>query len=270
MYFAELYKEFRSGVPILIWIALSLPVSIMGPFGTYGLMSFFDRLVFWPALLAIGIAVGSALRVFVHAKLALTDIRRGAVLMAVLMCLVVCPPLYAILMWMFDDALLPLPGLGEIVLMTASLSLGICSLRMSMSGKTPIAQRFMANEHGGLGTDGATGGAPVPRLLQRLEPDLQGRLWSISVRDHYVDLATDRGSASLLLRLGDAIAEADPEPGGQVHRSHWVAWDAVEGVERDGSKLRLRLRSGQVVPVSRNHRAKVDALWPEPANAALE
>jgi len=98
---------------------------------------------------------------------------------------------------------------------------------------------------------------PGYRLLQRLVPELRGDLVLISVRDHYVDVRTTRGQASLLLRFSDAMAEAGDVDGTQVHRSHWVAWDAVEGVNRAGGKVYLSLRNGGPVPVSRNHRAKL-------------
>ena len=99
--------------------------------------------------------------------------------------------------------------------------------------------------------------APEPRLVQRLDPGLRGPILSISVRDHYVDVMTGHGTASLLMRFGDAIAEAGVA-GAQVHRSHWVAWDAIDTVEREGAKLFLRLKPGMRVPVSKNHRDKLE------------
>jgi hypothetical protein len=193
------------------------------------------------------------------------DFRRGSFLITFLMCVVFCPPLSVVLDWMFADSGLPIPGLGEIMLLTASLSLGICSLRISIDSK-PEASAPAEKDHALPMTEQQ---AP-PRLLQRLEPCLHGRLWSITVRDHYVDIRTEKGNVSLLMRFSDAMSEAEPEPGAQVHRSHWVAWDAVERVERDGAKMRLWLRSGDAVPVSRNHRGKVDERWPEEGVGPLE
>jgi hypothetical protein len=95
----------------------------------------------------------------------------------------------------------------------------------------------------------------APRLVQRLGPDLQGELLAITVRDHYVNVVTTAGTASLLLRLCDAVAEAEGVPGAQVHRSHWVAWSAVTGIEREGARVYLRLNHDLRIPVSRNHRA---------------
>ncbi len=51
--------------------------------------------------------------------------------------------------------------------------------------------------------------AVPPRLFQRIAPEAHGDLISISVRDHYVDVVTSAGQASLLMRLSDAMAEAD-------------------------------------------------------------
>ena len=61
------------------------------------------------------------------------------------------------------------------------------------------------------------------------------------MEDHYVRAHTMLGSDLVLLRLRDAIAELDGIEGAQVHRSWWVARDVVEGVEREGRKLRLLL-----------------------------
>jgi len=99
---------------------------------------------------------------------------------------------------------------------------------------------------------------PACRLMLRIDPALRGPLISISVRDHYVDVRTRSGQASLLMRLSDAISETEGVDGAQVHRSHWIAWDAVEGVEREGGNLVLRMAQGARIPVSRLHRAKVE------------
>lgn len=69
---------------------------------------------------------------------------------------------------------------------------------------------------------------------------------------------TSAGPSSLLMRFSDAIEETLGVPGAQVHRSHWVAWDAVTGVEREPGKLFLILTDGSRIPVSRAHRDKLE------------
>lgn len=260
-FLAELTADLRSRVPFVVWFLLSISVAVMGPFGTYGVMPFSSRFLFWMTVMALGIGVGTVIRAYVYGSLGLKDFRRGSLLITVLVCTATCPPLYLLVKLVFAERMAGVPGFLEILLLVASLSLGVCALRLSFLRNVVLAA-------------GQEVPPPIimpvvqplerrlPRLVQRMEPDLQGKLWSISVRDHYVDVLTDRGQSSLLLRFGDAVAEAEPVEGAQVHRSHWVAWDAVEAVERDGLKVVLRLRSGQKVPVSRNHRVKVDERWP--------
>jgi DNA-binding LytR/AlgR family response regulator len=115
--------------------------------------------------------------------------------------------------------------------------------------------------------------AATSRLVGRLPPSLRGRLVGLEMEDHYVRVHTDRGSALILLRLGDAIAEAAPTPGRQVHRSWWVADDAVEQYERIGRVAQIRLSNGLTAPVSQRYRKELDELFARrdrvPASTAL-
>jgi DNA-binding LytR/AlgR family response regulator len=65
------------------------------------------------------------------------------------------------------------------------------------------------------------------------------------------------GSDLVLLRLRDALGELDGIEGAQVHRSWWVARDAVESVERDGRSVRLVLPRGIAAPVARSRIAEL-------------
>lgn len=60
------------------------------------------------------------------------------------------------------------------------------------------------------------------------------------------------------MRFADAILEAEGEAGAQIHRSHWVAWWAVKGVERDGGRLFLRMCPELRLPVSKTHVGKLE------------
>jgi DNA-binding LytR/AlgR family response regulator len=82
------------------------------------------------------------------------------------------------------------------------------------------------------------------------------------MQDHYVEIVTEAGAHLVLLRLSDAMAEAAPTPGLQVHRSHWVAERAVAGAKREDGRLRLVLVDGTEIPVSRGRaRAVREAGW---------
>ena len=100
--------------------------------------------------------------------------------------------------------------------------------------------------------------AALPRIVRRLDAALQGRLVAMTVRDHYVDVYTVKGRGSVLLRFADAMAEAEGEAGGQIHRSHWVAWWAVTGVDKAEGKVWVTLAQDMRLPVSKSHRAKLE------------
>lgn len=100
---------------------------------------------------------------------------------------------------------------------------------------------------------GAEQEATAPAIVERLPLPQRGRLIHIAVADHYVEVTTDRGRALLLMRLSDAIREAQPTPGLQVHRSHWVALAAVRRATRRNGKPVLELETGAEVPVSRSY-----------------
>ena len=99
----------------------------------------------------------------------------------------------------------------------------------------------------------AAGGTAPPALLDRLPLDKRGALVSLSVEDHYVRVRTTRGEAMVLMRLGDAIREAAPVAGLRVHRSHWVAREAVRAVRREGDRAVLQMTAGGDIPASRSH-----------------
>lgn len=91
-----------------------------------------------------------------------------------------------------------------------------------------------------------------PRFFERLPRHLGRELLALEMEDHYVRAHTIAGSALILMRMRDAVAELDGLEGLQVHRSWWVARAAVEQAVQDGRNLRLRLKTGIEAPVARN------------------
>lgn len=83
---------------------------------------------------------------------------------------------------------------------------------------------------------------------------------ALSSEDHYVRAHSETSTTLILIRLRDAIAELDPAVDGmQVHRSWWVAREAVTGQKRSDRTLRLVLHNGMEVPVSRERIADLKA-----------
>lgn len=244
----ELLAELRSPVPLVAWLSLSVVVSIMGPFGSYGALTLSERALFWTPLLGFGVVVGTAIRTLVSFHAGPTPSLKSSLLIAALNSVFLAPALYGLIVVVVSDTAHAHVQGAEIAVLIASVSLGICALRIAVSGEPAPTDTVEAD--------------PAPRLLRRLDPAVCGEIWAISVRDHYVDVQTSGGKTSLLMRFSDAMDEVEDHLGAQVHRSHWVAWGAVTTVCREGGKLVLQLKSGQQIPVSRNHRAKVDVRFP--------
>lgn len=249
-FLAELKSDLQSKTPYIIWVICSCVLATTGPFGTYGTVSLVSRVIYWLPMIGVCVAIATVIRAFVCGGLGLRDSVIGFVLTTALICLVLCPPFYLAAALMFLGRPDGTPGLSEIILLVGSISMGMILLRQSVQPQPAAAPPALPEE--------PAAGTPDLRLMRRIAPELRGDLWSITVNDHHVEVVTSKGSTSLLMRLGDAIQEAEPAIGDQVHRSHWVAWSAVEGHDRDGARLFLVLKGGQRIPVSRANRARVE------------
>lgn len=102
-----------------------------------------------------------------------------------------------------------------------------------------------------------------PKFLERLPLKLRGaEVWAVEAEDHYLRLHTSKGQDLILMRLSDAIAELDGIEGAQVHRSWWVARDAIADAVRGDGRATLTLKDGSEVPVSRTYaRVLRDRRW---------
>jgi len=79
------------------------------------------------------------------------------------------------------------------------------------------------------------------------------RLIAIEAHDHYLKIHTDAGVELVALRFGDALEELAGAHGWRVHRSWWVAADAVEDVRWRRGVGEMRLVGGLTAPVSRTY-----------------
>ena len=74
-----------------------------------------------------------------------------------------------------------------------------------------------------------------------------------------MEVTTPKGSAMVLMRLGDAAADLGPR-GLQVHRSWWINPDHIAEVTRGANGPELRMSTGTHIPVGRAFRAAFDAV----------
>jgi hypothetical protein len=102
-----------------------------------------------------------------------------------------------------------------------------------------------------------------PKFLERIPLKLRGGdLWAVEAEDHYLRLHTSKGQDLILMRLADAVDELDGIEGAQVHRSWWVAREAIADARRGDGRATLTLKDGSEVPVSRTYaRMLRDRRW---------
>ena len=99
-----------------------------------------------------------------------------------------------------------------------------------------------------------TAAPEYPReFVSKLPTALRRDILALEAEDHYVRVHTLHGSSLVLMRLADAAALIDPRLGLRVHRSWWVAKDAVRTLERRPGRAIARLVDDRAVPISRTH-----------------
>lgn len=104
----------------------------------------------------------------------------------------------------------------------------------------------------------------APSALARRFPELNGKaLLAIEADEHYVRLHTDNGSEHVLYRFRDALSDVDDLAGLRVHRSWWVAEEAMEALVKTGSGVELQLKGSLTVPVSQTYRRDVERAMAE-------
>ncbi len=225
-------------------------MALSGAFGS-GEAPLWIRLAYWIGLMSAGTLLANLV-----ARLAVRfDLfERRPWLWAVLVALAITPA-QTVVVWVATGAaflggvrLDRLAGYGPPVLL----------VNLAMLAITVLAQREPVQTHAAAG-----GGGAAPTFLERLPARLRGAdLHAVQAEDHYLRLHTSRGQDIILMRLADALKALEGLEGAQVHRSWWVAREAVIGAERGNGRASLTLRNGVVAPVSRTYaRALREAGW---------
>lgn len=217
------------------WVVLAAVAGILGlagPFGTDDLLRLAPRFAYWLVLVAgsygCGVAASALARALIQEhlpQLTLASLLTGTGVSAVV----------TTLNWLVF-AFLPDPGELPVYLGTI----------YGISIIVTVAANYLARQ-----SRAPKDSAQSPPLLDRLPFETRGRLLALSVEDHYVRVRTHKGVEMLLMRLSDAMLETGGVRGAQVHRSHWVAFDAVQSARRIGDRAVLTLTDGAEIPVSR-------------------
>jgi len=262
-------REWR--VPLIIWVLLSALAAMTGPFDTYRLLPPVARFGFWA--LVVGVSIGLDMvfrRVMAGQSLMQRLIERVGFALALAG---MVPGLNVVVFdgWSGWSDFAYLVGVVWVVSAMVEVAHKLLFARPApdashLAGHTaspPDSANEPPKVQGG-GPGPAAMATPMAEpgsgLLRHLPAAARGALIRIEAQDHYLNVVTDAGSALVLMRFGDAVAELSEVAGARVHRSHWVARAGVRGLLRKEGRQFLLTRDGAEVPVSRANRAALQAL----------
>lgn len=230
----EMQRVATSPLPWAALAGAALVLGMVGPFGTYESLRLPARLAYWAAIVVSTYFLGFAF-VSLLEKLIFTG-RPGPAGFALVGAMAGVP--VALFVWLLNRLVY-----GTDVVFLLPLTLYVMAIAAVSSGVIAFFSARLAH---------AQPSAQRPKLIERLQPRLRGKLLYLSMQDHYVKVVTDKGSELILMRMSDAVDETAPVEGLQIHRSYWIASDAVAGTIRRDGRLILRMSDGAELPVSRN------------------
>ncbi len=98
-----------------------------------------------------------------------------------------------------------------------------------------------------------------PSIKNLIPAPKSGPLISMTSQDHYVEIVTKNGNHLERLTMKNAVAMVPDAAGLQVHRSHWVAYNAMLSLEKTAGRHAVLLQNGTKIPVGKSKLAEVQA-----------
>ncbi|MCF6327788.1 MAG: LytTR family transcriptional regulator [Devosiaceae bacterium] len=220
----------------------SLILGISGPFQTFEIFSLGPRLIYWVVVTVLTFATG----VFFGSLMSnLLEKQRWPFLPRLLFVGIAAGIPVAFVVWVINLATFGWKILGSIPMLSLAfysiiIAMGIAVLFVLFDGKNNRPKSIERE-------------LSKPAILLRLPTHLRGKLLTLSVHDHYVEIITNKGKHLHLMRFGDAIKETQGINGIQIHRSHWVAMSEIKSVYKSNGKTIVQTHSGKELPVSRTY-----------------
>jgi hypothetical protein len=241
-----------------LWAMLLLAsaVGFMGPFGTYLNEGLVERIIhWWQLLMGAYVLIRPAILSFLHLA-RLTELpARSVVFWGVVLC---SAPIAFLWRSVGQNEFRELDGYAGLLPFSLLCSLAVMGvaqwaetadlrLRRRLSKTAEQADRVPIEHHQGAETQSVE-----PALRSKLSCSFSGPILALQSEDHYVRVHGENTSELIHIRLRDAIAEMVGVDGYQVHRSWWIARDAVASAEPSGRSWAITLKNGAIAPVARD------------------
>ena len=240
-------------IEIVVMFAIGVVLAALGPFGTFALGSFADRLLYWIPAALIGYTIvrpTTLVALLIAKRLALPEVpSAGAgVLLAAI------PGTFAIayLGGYRPASSTQFEKLFQLYLNVALISILVMLIFLLIEYRTSSSAPPRQGATPVSSTQAPMQSHEAAPFLQRLPAAWRDHLVALEMEDHYVRAHGSGTSALILLRMRDAERELAGHDGLRVHRSWWVARSAVRQVVRNGRNVKLRLEGGLEAPVARD------------------
>lgn len=249
----------KSPIVVVLWISLTLIGVIAQPYDSYGILPLWAGLLYWGGISG-GAIVAVDLLDFVARRRTPSGDRILIALKAIALTTAILSPIF--IMWN-ELFVLGFPDMDD--------SPWVIAFRV-LATSVPVFAVLEAIRPHVASEARVSGYAPAeaepcpetmrPRLVARLQ-NPEARILRLSANNHLIDVISDQGQEQIRLRFADAVLEMEPVEGCCVHRSHWVARAAIQGLLRRKGKLFVLLRNGDEIPVSRTYRPELEAARPD-------
>lgn len=242
-------------VTLVILTTAIVLTTLSGPFGTFAVMELPLRLVFWSVPLITALLLGTFVHFLFQTRMPAEKSTEADVFGSLFFAIVFGGLMFGWVSAFSSVFLSTAPPVSwlTILLEVAVITLALLAIRtIVVRGLVNMAKEELVEE---------TVSAEVvplsvsfePRLMRRLSDEQKSPILWLTSEDHFVEVHTKKGCVRIRMRLMDAIDEMEGVEGSCVHRSHWVAYDAINSAEKVSGYWRLHLSNGETVPVSRKY-----------------
>jgi len=236
------WPEFVRALTMLTIVSAFL--AFLNPYGAVHSDSLVANFMYWFTLILLG-GVFSELAMWCYRRLVQTQHIAALIIIASIGATIGVVGSIYLLETVFYNGI-PLEFLPRLAFMVFVISLGITLISFL------VRKAFADNDPAANASKSSTDATFMQRLPVKYRTST---LYAISSEDHYLRVYTSLGEELILMRLADAILELGGDKGLQVHRSWWIAHDAVSDERKDSGRSFLITPSGTEVPVSRSYRS---------------
>ena len=254
--FSTIVRELFTKFNAVIWAVAVLITTLTGPFLTFE-MPLVERGLFWFCAISLAFLTAHSLKPFVRDML----LRGRNQWVQDCTCSFIFAVIYGGFLLYLIAAFAervdnPTDAFTYVVLVAIAL---VCALCVAMVRHATLNWMIAPNVQHEV-QPSRLPERPRPRLFRRLPDCAKGPILRLWVEDHFVNVVTPGQTYRVRMRFADAVAEMEGVDGYSTHRSHWIAREAIDAVERAGSKTIVRSKDGGTVPVSRSFSDRVEEL----------